>query len=106
LTDKPSWEVETTEGFDEDFSALSIMGGERLDACRESWCFYLRRDPLTHTSGLLGPGDDDCRVSVLADEQLGIEYFLGVSIDRARRHVLVRWLDSCEFEPDFGFDEG
>jgi hypothetical protein len=105
LTDEPPWELEATEEFDDDYSALSVLGGEGLDVCRQSWEFYLRRDPVVHTTGLSGPDDDDCRVTVYSDPQLGVEYFLGVSIDRASKRVLIRWLDSCEFEPDFGYDD-
>lgn len=93
--------METTDEFDEDYAALSVVGGEELQRFRESCCFYLHHNPLVMTTGLLGPGDDANRVMIYADAGLGIEYVVGLSIDRENRLVWVRWLGSRGFEPEY-----
>lgn len=99
----PEWRIETTAEFDDDYAALAQSGG-RLPELWEGWSWYLKRSPVVHSSGLLGVDDDDCRLMTGSDERAGVEYVMGVSLDRQNHTVLVRWLDSCEFEPDFGPD--
>ena len=97
----PEWQVETTSDFNEDYAALAVVGGEQLERFRESCCFYLHRNPVVMATGLLGPMDDASRVMTYADADLGVEYVVGLSIDRTNHLVWVRWLDSREFEPDY-----
>ena len=94
-TRPPRWVVESIESFDEDYAAFAARGG-RLHQFRESWEFYLPRCPVLMTKGISSPEDMGYRVMVYGDEQLGVEYFVGLSIDPPRRLVWLRWIDSCE----------
>jgi hypothetical protein len=95
------WLVETTQEFEEQYAALVTPDG-RLHELQEGWWWYLERNPVVMSTGLTDPGDDSCRVMTGSDPFRGVEYVLGVSLDRSTCRVLVLWLDTREFDADFG----
>lgn len=93
-TQPPGWLIESTSEFDRDYEALASLSG-RLDQFRQSWTFYLERDPALWSIGVTDRDDDQCRVITYGDERVELEYVIGLSLDRVNRTVLLRWIESC-----------
>lgn len=90
----PEWRVEASDEFEQEFAALTEKGS-RLDEFRRSWYFYLERRPVEYSEGLTR-ADDDVRVFVNVDPHDGIEYVVGLTVERGRGAVRLRWVDSRE----------
>jgi hypothetical protein len=88
------WRVETTAEFDEDLAAIQV-GAPRIDVHIRVWWLWLERRPFVFTQGLTSPDDED-RVLVTNEGLLGLQYVVGLTIDRERRVVTLRWLDTAE----------
>jgi hypothetical protein len=59
------------------------------------WRLWLERRPFEFTHGLTTP-DDETRVLVSNEPMLGVQYVVGVLVDRERRVVTLCWLDVAE----------
>jgi hypothetical protein len=88
------WRLETTDEFDGDRAAVEV-GAPRFDAHMRLWTFWLERRPFQFTHGLTEP-DDDLRVLVSNEPLEGVQYVVGVQVDRRRHLVTLRWLDVAE----------
>ena len=92
------WRVETSEEFDRDRARIGAEA-TRLDAHERLWRFYLERRPFQSSHGLTSASDEQ-RVITSAEALDGIEYVVGLSVDRRSHVVTLQWLDTAPLHDD------
>jgi hypothetical protein len=86
------WRLETSDEFESDRARIEPEAS-RFDHHMRLWAMFLERQPFQFSEGLTHP-EDVMRVVISDDPMDGVQYVVGITIDRDRRRVTLRWLDT------------